>query len=208
MKPGLRSLQKKIHHGVCERMARFGFAREGTRRMVRVLDGITDSVHLSYIEHEADFDVTVDIAIRVGPVEEMVNRGNALLTPKERAATSTIGCDIGNLERGERYRWSILKEVDIPAAVQAIAEKLAETGLPYFERFHDLGTVYEVLSGDDRGAWLHCPIHVERAKRACALLLVMGRENELPALVENKRSFLQNRGDPGLTGFERFVAAL
>ena len=150
----------------------------------------------------------MDVAVRFDAVEDLVNRSNPLLSSKEKTSTFTLGAELGNLEKGKPYRVRIATTEDIEPAAGQLVAKVETIGLPYLERYSDLHAAFEVLARDDREAWLHSPIHAARAKRACAILAVMGRHAELQAVAERKMSFLASLGDPSAGAFASFVAQL
>lgn len=165
-------------------------------------------MHVSFIEHAADVDVTTDVAVRFDAVEDLIHRSDKLLSPKEKAQTFTLGAELGNLERGEPFRSTLAIQSDILRVAEGIMTKLESVGLPYIERYSRPEAAYDLLSKDDRTAWIHSPIHAERARRACALLVIMGRRPEITALAAQKQAFLQSINDPGAAAFERFLAEL
>lgn len=204
----LRELERHLLHETGKRVARLGFSSRKGQRFLRPLEGGLVVLHLTFIEHECDFDVTTDVAIRFDAVEELVNRSNPLLSKKEKSATCTIGAELGNLECGQPYRITVASDGDIDFAAGCIVRKLEEVGLPYIERFSRPEAAYEVLSRDDREAWIHCPIHAERAKRACAFLVVLGRSSELQELCARKLSFMESLKDPGTLALSKFITSL
>lgn len=205
----LREWERTLLQDTGQRLARSGFAtRPKGQTFHRDIEGGRAAVHLSFIEHPADVDVTVDVAVRIDAVEDLVHRSERLLSSKEKAQTFTLGAELGNLERGEPFRLTLAAEGDVPRAADGILAKLASVGLPYLDRCARPDAAYDLLSKDDRAAWVHSPIHAERAKRACALLVVLGRQAELPQLVARKQAFLESIKDPGLAAFSRFVAEL
>lgn len=165
-------------------------------------------MHLSFITHARSFDVTVDVAVRFDAVEELVHRSNRLLTKRDMAATFTLGVELGNLERGEPHRYTVADSSDVERVSAQLVEKIETVGMPYLENYSRPEAAFALLARDDRDARLHCPIHAERAKRACALLVVMSRHSEVEALGRQKLSFLESVRDPGATMFSRFLVEL
>ncbi|GAB4528704.1 MAG: hypothetical protein Tsb0020_45790 [Haliangiales bacterium] len=205
----LRTLKQDLLHAIGTRLAQFEFStRPRGQTFYRDIDGGRVAVHIGFIEHESDVDATVDVAIRFDAVEDLVHGSNPLLSKKEKAATFTLGAELGNLERGEPFRVPLASSEDVEQAADSIEAKLKSVGWPYIERYSQPEAAYTVLSKDDRDAWLHSPLHVERAKRACALLAVMGRHPEIDALGAKKVAFLESIHDPGVAIFSRFLAGL
>ncbi|HEU4730474.1 MAG TPA: hypothetical protein VFT22_21395 [Kofleriaceae bacterium] len=209
MTAALRELEQALLQELGRRLVRFGFSsRPKGQTFSRSIDGGRVAVHISFIEHAADVDVTTDVAIRFDAVEDLVHRSDKLLSPKHKAQTYTLGVELGNLERGEPFRLTLATRGDVPHVAEATMTKLESVGLPYIERHSRPETAYDLLSKDDRAVWMHAPIHAERAKRACALLAIMGRQSEIADLAARKRAFLQSINDPGAAAFTRFVAEL
>ena len=205
----LRDLERELLRETGKRLVRFGFSsRPKGQTFQRTIEDGLAAVHLSFIEHESDVDVTADVAIRFDAVEDLVHRSNKLLTKKEKAATFTLGVELGNLERGKPYRVTVADGIDIGRAAEDLVAKIESVGMPYLEQHSHPEAAFDLLARDDREAWIHSPIHAERAKRACALLAVMCRHSEIEALGQKKLSFLESVGDPGLAVFSRFLAEL
>ena len=122
--------------------------------------------------------------------------------------TWTLGCELGNLTGEGQYRWSIADKADVVKAASGVVEKFRAVGLPYLERFSSLEIVLEVLSGDDKAAWLHSAIHDCRAMRAIAAAYLLKRKQECLELIEKKTHFLEQRNSFGLNGFPEMTSAL
>jgi hypothetical protein len=209
MTVALRELERNLLQELGRRLVRFGFSSKPKgQTFYRDIDGGRVAVHVSFIEHVADVDVTTDIAIRFDAVEDLIHRSDKLLSPKAKAQTFTLGAELGNLERGEPFRLTLATHGDVPNIAEGTMTKLASVGLPYIEHYSSPETAYTLLSKDDRTAWMHSPIHAERAKRACALLVIMGRQSEIANLAVQKQAFLQSMNDPGAAAFARFLAEL
>lgn len=184
-------------HGFKPRAAGQTFTRDSTHGR--------HAVHLTFIDHDTDFDVTADVAVRFDMVEDIVHRSNPLLSKAEKAKTYTLGAELGNIDRGEPYRWTVSRSADIPSVADQIERKLVEIGLPYLDTYGEPEAALEVLARDDRSAWLHSPIHAERAKRATALLVVLGRKEQIEELGRSKMEFLASINDPATAVFQRFL---
>jgi hypothetical protein len=172
------------------------------------MDGGRTCAHISFIQHEQDVDATLDVAVRFDAVENLANRWSKLLSNREKAATFTLGAELGNLERGEPFRVTLGKMEDVEGAVDALIAKFEKIGLPYLEQCSRPESAYGLLSKDTREGWINSPINWERAKRACALLAVMGRYSEIDNFGQQKLSFLESVNDPARTFFAQFLAEL
>lgn len=205
----LRELKRELLRQLGQRLADFGYPSRpsGQTFYRRIANGRT-AIHAAFVEHDEDVDVTVDVAVRLDDVEDLVQRSNDMLSEKEKSETFTLGVELGNLARGEPLRWTVADVADVSRVVEEIVALLLSVGLPYMERYSQPAAAYELLAGNERSAWLHSPIDAERAKRVCALLLVLGRVSDVDDFAAKKLAFLKSNNDPGATAFSTFAAGL
>ena len=136
------------------KLAPHGFKFQSARRSF-VSRSLTHNYifHLSFIRHPDDFDVVVDLDIRLNAVHDIAEAQGFQL------AASTFGIEIGNLTVGQQRRWT----VDSPASAIRAADELKlvfkEIAMPYFEKYTNMQAAYDLLSGD---GWLHCPVKPDR----------------------------------------------
>ncbi len=164
------------------------------------------AVHVGLIDHEADVDITVDVAIRFDEVEHIAVSDSPLLNAKDRAATFTLGVELGNLVDGRQRRWTLRSAANVADVAQDIVKIIRDFGLPYLERFSDLETALALLSGSGREAWLHSPFHEPRYRRAIALALLLGKEERAKEIAIEGETFLRSRADPSLPALKHFVS--
>src|SRR5687768_7494379 len=127
--PALRELERSLLRATGMRVARLGFsARPKGQTFLRQLSGGFVAMHLTFIEHESDFDVTTDVGIRFDAVEELVNRSNPLLSNKEKFATCTLGAELGNLEHGRPRRITVASTGDVEVAAECIVKEFEDVG--------------------------------------------------------------------------------
>lgn len=207
MRTDLKQLQNQLLSELSEPLKTQGFKRT-KQSFVRDTPGAKQIFHLAFIDHKDDFDITADVAVRHHPVEELVNEFNPLLREKEKSQTATIGIELGNLSQGKQRRWTVSQPSDIPPVSASLLEAFQSMGLPYLERYTSLDDTFSVLSADDPAAWLHSPIHHERAKRAIAAAFLLRLRDRFEQLVDAKARFLESRKDFGLEGFKSFADAL
>jgi hypothetical protein len=207
MKKELKRLQEELLKELEARLSPHGFTRrKKDQTLHRTFDKGADAIHLSFIEHATDFDATVEIAVRMNAIEELVNRYPPAAA-KGKQATYTLGVELGNLRGTGQQRYEIRAAEDVIPAAEAIAEAVREVGFPCLERYRSPEYVLEILSGDASESWLHCPFHHERAKRACAALALMDRALEIPGVAEKKRQFMKSIEDLNLRFFDEFLQA-
>lgn len=167
-----------------------------------------EAVHISFIRHAHDFDVTVSIALRIESVEALVNQFETRLTNAEKKRTFTLGAELGNIARGEQMRWTVMSPGSAESAARSIGNAVEVFGLPYLAQFAGLDQVLALLERNDNSSWLSAPIHGSRCKRAIALAHVLGRAADATRIADASIEFLSLRGDPGLESVRQFVAAL
>src|SRR5262249_53735593 len=147
--------------------------------------------------HRDFFNVTADIGIRFDQVEELVTGNDKLLTKSEKANTTTVGCELGNLSEGRQKRWAVISADDVPIVSEDIISTFIKVGLPYIESFSNPDFVLKILSNDDPDSWLHSPLHGERAKRAVGMALLRQGKESAQQLAKLKLLFLENHKDFG-----------
>lgn len=155
------------------------------------------SFHVSFIPHgDRDFDVTVNVALRVDAVENVIG---------ENPKGPTIGAELGNISHGKPKRWTVASEADIKPVAATIGEALRDIGNPYLQRYSALDNMLSLLSRNDLEAAVHNPFHDMRCKRAVALAYLLGQYDVMERLIEQGKSFLHSRGDRGLPSFLQFA---
>jgi len=164
--------------------------------------------HLSFIKHKTDFDATVDVAVRFDDLEDLINQYRGRISEAQKKNTFTLGAELGNLSEGRQKRWTVATLDDIKPVAESIMDAFVLIGLPYLEKYSNMKTTLETLSGDDSAAWLHAPIHDDRAKLAIALAFLLGDRERFSKLAAAKTEFLESRKDPGLQSFMQLRDAL
>jgi hypothetical protein len=82
-------------------LQRFGFPRKPRQQSFsRKLPDRTECVHVSFIPHSDDIDLTVDIALRLNVVEDLVNAFDLLRRDNDKRNSMTLGGELGNLSIG------------------------------------------------------------------------------------------------------------
>jgi len=194
-----------------ERLIPLGFDPKAKgQSFYRKFDGGRHALHIGFIRHPHDLDITANVAVRFDAIEELVSefRPQHSFAPKKMPTTWTLGCELGNLAGEGQHRWNIADKTDVVKAADGVIEKFRAIGLPYLERFSSLEMVLQVLSGDDKAAWLHSAIHDCRAMRAIAAAYVLDRKQECLELISKKTQFLEQRNNFGLNGFSEMTEAL
>ena len=161
----MKELRDALLMEVGERLRPLGFrARVSYRDFYRELGSCRQLLHISFINHKRDFDVTADVAVRHHVVEDVRNQGRPYLAEAEKKQTATIGAELGNIAGRGQHRWAIIDRNDIPSAADGIVSYFRGVGLPFLERFSSLRETFEVLRGGSKESRLICPFDDERAK--------------------------------------------
>jgi hypothetical protein len=202
----LKDLQDQLLAAVAPGLAARGFPRWASgQSFSRITPFGRQTFHLGFIKHASDVDVTADVAIRIDALEDLLNEWNGTLSTAERKRTHSLGAELGNIAEGRQHRWALASDQDVPTTAASVIARFEAVGLPYIQRYSDLDHALEALSGDDRAAWLHAPVHDVRASRAVGLAFVLGQLDRLDGLVAAKTRFLHERSDPGLPRFQAFA---
>jgi hypothetical protein len=165
-------------------------------------------IHLSFIDHAADFDVVVSVSVRLDELENMVNKANPLLKESEGQLSSTIGVELGNYKEGKQKRWTIKDENDLLLTVGGVCQDIKTIAIPFIEKFTDINTIFEIMLRDDKEAWQLTSLHHRRAMNAVGLAILLKKEEMLKIIVETKTKFLTERNDFGLKIFLKFVETI
>jgi hypothetical protein len=204
----LKNIQKILLKLLGERLSSYGFDKKSKQQsFFKKFDNGVSVFHLSFIEHEVDFDITADIAIRFDELESIVNAQNKLLTTKEKEATCSLGVEFGNLISGEQMRWSVSSNTDLNEIVDSIFNIYEKYGEKYFEEYCSMERALELLSKDTPDVWIHSSFHAARAKSALGLAFILNKAH-ITTLYKKKKSFLEEQKDFGLISFNSFYNSL
>lgn len=202
-------LKKALLAEVASRMRAFGYDGKVRGQSFRKRTPLGFwTFHLAFINHGSDFDITADVAIRYDDVERLVTSCRESLSEKLKLDMCTLGAELGNISEGVQRRWTIEDSTDVLTVAGNVVAAYETIGEPYLQRLGSLEAAFDALSRDDEEGWLHSPLHGARAESAVALAVVLGKHEELPALIARKEAFLQQRNDFGLRRFREFVTYL
>ena len=172
-----KEIKSSLLDGLGNKLAKFGFNKKPRMQaFYRNIESGWACVHISFIDHTDDFDVTVDMAVRFDEIEDHVNRDNKLISDKEKKRMSTLGIEIGNLSVGEQKRWSIDANVDLSAVIDSILTMYEKFGEPYLNTYSSMEHAYALLSSNEKNLQIHSPFRTEREKRVKALAYYLGKE--------------------------------
>ncbi|MCC6316974.1 MAG: hypothetical protein IT361_04710 [Gemmatimonadaceae bacterium] len=200
--PNLKHLQKSLLRDLAEHLGTRGFrARFGEQTFVKIEADFTWVVHVAFIRHEDDVDATLDLGLRLGAAQELLEKSGH----GDRKGV-TIGAELGNLIDGRPRRWSMRSELDASEAAREMFAELEKFGYAWFERYSDLEYVRRVLAANDRESRLVSPLPANRCLTAVALAALTSEEAEARAVADQCREYLKSRNDPQLPLFDRHVS--
>jgi hypothetical protein len=140
-------------------------------------------LHIAFIPHAQDIDLTADIAIRIGAVEDLVNQYDTKLSPQEKRNSMTLGGELGNLSVGKNIRFTIDYATSISTICDQVLEQFEVVGIPLLHRYSDIGEVHRLLSSSDRTDTVLCPFKGPRYMRAVAAASILGTDISINALI-------------------------
>ncbi len=99
-KGGHKDAERAVLEQLGTLMAAHGFRPKPVgQSFYRGVPGGSWALHVSFIRHETDMDVTADIAVRIDAIEQVVNQCETGLTDAEKRRSTTLGAELGNLSR-------------------------------------------------------------------------------------------------------------
>ena len=204
----MKEIQGELLRKVSIELSHYGFdSKIHGQSFWKPIEGGRSMVHLCFINHESDFDVTISASVRIDAIEDMINSTNKLLTKNEKQNTSTIGGEIGNLVSRIPKRYAVNDSVNLEAVTCEMLDEIINHAFPFFIKYSDLEILLETMIRDDKNVWLLAPLHHRRAQNAVALAKLLNHDN-LSGIIESKRTFLESRKDYGLRMFNDFVKAV
>lgn len=166
------------------------------------------SIHLSFIDHPEDFDVTADFGIRFNDVEDITNEIDSSILPIliKKGVTSTLGAELGNMSIGKQKRWTIENEEDVEIAVREIYLDLQSVFFPFIKKYATKEHVFELAIKDDKEANTFWITAYDRAKRAIVLAEILQKDDETRSdLIRKKEELLRSMENPHLDWFLDFA---
>lgn len=203
-----KEIQKIILNKLSIELSEYGFDKKiHGQSLWKPIDGGRSMIHVNFIEHETDFDITISVSLRIDAIEDMINSTNKLLTKNEKQSTSTIGCELGNLVTRSPKRYTINDSVNRDTVVSEIMDAIKASAFPFIEKYSNLENLMGTMLSDDENVWLLTPLHHRRAQNAIALAKLLNCK-DIEIIIEDKRIFLESRKDFGLKLFNEFVKVL
>lgn len=124
------------------------------RHFRKSLPGRNLFVHVGFINHDRDFDATLDVSVE-------------FLVAKQRLCI--IGASLGNIEGTGQVRYSVASEQSAVSAAHQAAAHLQRVGFPFLKRFCSAEATLAVLKAGGPEAQLISPLLQLHAQQIAAL---------------------------------------
>lgn len=207
-----RRIQEDILKAITSRLAAFDFVANSKRQLFcKVVSAGRHCLHVSFIPHNSDTDITADVAIRIDEVEELLNDlvNNPFKSGPARNRTSfTFGANLGHIAGGGQIRWTVFSDADIHRAADEIASMFFTVGIPYLQRYSDVNQAYDALLAMDNQARLLNAILDKQAVNAVVLAYLRGSHSEFSVVSGQMADRLRSIPNSNLETFLKIVREL
>lgn len=144
-------------------------------------------VHINLASHPGEVGVLMGVYVRLDEVEKLVK--------PDSADGATMGTFLENLAGLPPIPHRVASMEDASALSVKLTELMRGFGEPFLMRYESPAAVLELLLSDARLAIQCSPSDLCRAMTVCALLVQMGRGNEVREFCDGKLKSLRPRGD-------------
>ena len=162
------ALKEAFLQELSARLKTFGFSKRfRSQDFLRSFSGGKSVIHVSFIPHRTDVDLIIDLAVRIDEIEDLVNRFDSKLSPKEKRQSMTVGVELGNVSRGHYKRWTLESSESIVPVTESTIEAIREIAFPFFDELTNVRAIRKALAHVERGTLL-APIMGPRFMRLAA----------------------------------------
>jgi hypothetical protein len=204
-------LQSELLKAVGDRVVAHGFVpRARDQAFKRKLEGGKAVLHLAFIPHREDIDVTADVAVRLDALEDLLNSCDEGIPKAYKQHTCSLGAELGNIESGRQRRWKISTSAEVPDMADAILECFERVGLPFLDEYAVPANVFRALTSNDEASLILSPVIHYRAKRAVGLAIILGKsKGEVEQVIKAMESAMDDgRFQFELKHFKGFLACI
>ncbi len=124
------------------------------RHFRRSRGAVTHYVHVSFINHQFDFDALIDVSVEF---------------TKGRSRLCIIGAELGHIEGCGQSRFPVSSEASAKQSAGYAFECFVRVGAPFLERFSNPTETLRVLSAGGPEARLTSPLQVVREQAIQAM---------------------------------------
>lgn len=128
----LAALHQEVIDQLAVRLPTWRFIKS-TRTFVQLHNHCKWHLHIAFVNHRDDFDLVADVAVEHFHAKKQL---------------SILGAELGNIARTGQRRWTVGSDASASDAVNGLLMLFKEVGIPFMQRFSDLGEVVRVLRTD------------------------------------------------------------
>jgi hypothetical protein len=198
--PKANAARKMLLQAIEARLAGSGFVMKSREaRLVREFLGMRGRAYVYFPSAKIGkaLDFMVQIGLRFDDVEDLANGCDSGIDPRFWSISDTLSTNISNIAKKAMYV-TIAGAGDVADAADKLANMVDAVGLPAIDRLSDPIEALSVLACDDEEDSKYCPINYMRAMRACAMLRVLGRNDEIAELGARKMEWLRAKKQDGV----------
>lgn len=199
-----RELQVQLVERLAERFDRLGLHySSGSQDFYLDAAIMRQNLHLSFIEHQTDFDAVIYVSLRHNGLLGTLNEFAPTWDQSDKNRIASLGNELGILSQGAQRRWSIHSEESVEPACNGMLAEVESFAIPYWQRFSEPEEILRVVSKDDSESWLHSPFHDTRAQTAITAARLLNNQSYFKELVQRKSNYLIHEF---VQGVGRFLA--
>jgi len=157
------------------------------------------------IDSNSYFSVACGVSVRIDAIEELLVWRRGALSKRDLKTTASVGAEVGNIAGTGYSMWSVEVEEDVPVVAKQVLAALNEVGFDYLESMSTIEGILAVASNDGEFSERRITRPAVRGLLALACLRLLGRDAEIPAMIERKREFLTGRYPKLLPEFDGYV---
>lgn len=172
----IRTLEKQLLASVGTLLQARGFNPKPAGQSFRLTKPFGwASIHLAFARHPpTDFDVVLNVAVRVDAVQDAIqDKNDPLIKESDLKNSATVGCELGNLKGIGQQRWTVATASDVRLVAEALFAECESIMFPFIEKFSDLRVLLEVLDSGSKEARLISPLPEKRTNTVVALSQLM-----------------------------------
>ncbi len=169
------------------------------------------SLHISFIPHKEDLDITADVAIRFDLLEEFLFDflDTRFLSERDKKSTFSFGSELGRINGEGQMRWTIVSDSDVETESEKIVSCFKRIGLPYLEQYSDMCRIFDVIALLSRESELLNGVPEKQARNAVALAYLCNKGKEtFELVVDRMTSYLTPIPNANIGEFNRVVEAI
>ena len=187
-----------------------GFKKNVTKQsLMRQFANGQQTIHFGFIAVPEGVKVEPDLAIRLDILEDMIFENTSGYVPEHlRKEKTSFGCFLKKLVPDNDHEWFISKSDDYAPVVSSLSSALLGYGLPFFEKYSDKHSFFDVLLGDDRLANQICSIPINRALNTVGMAFLCGNKGLFVELGNRFLTQLESIPNSRIEVLEEFLTKL